>query len=517
MKREIFILVLIVLVAVSLRATGVNRALIHDETSFATAAKNLAFVGEPIDLMYPGQDTIRYFDVHPPLGILTYASSVKILGLSSFAYRIVPLIFGILTIVGVYYLGKELFSKRIGLLAAFLMAISRYHILASQRVDLDGGFLAFFNVMLVLFFVRYVNDKANMNLVLSGAFLGLSLFTKLHGFLPVLPLLLYLYLKDKKLSSFKKPLTIFVLFALLSVGMHYTYSIAIDSPRAFTEPYKHLVAHPHVGEQAIGEVVYDKIYYLGIVTWQLTPFLSLLLLLALLRTERDSKFYLIATWILLAFLIYSIPFDGDKQRYISGVLAPIFILVAGYVDRNIIKDAFTKKALTITFFATITLSYFFAVNDMFGYFDYLMLGTVYVAALALLIPKRKTMFLMAAFAGLSIYSILSFSTWPYMQSYAVDTLSNKIGEYGIAREDVWSNKDILFYMMPENTYLKIKFPELEPVFIKDNNVKYIAFHSLTKYNSERMVELSKYCSREDVIEFYGHRTGMFCEIDMNKL
>ena len=49
-------------------------------------------------------------------------------GNTAWALRVPATIVGILTVVGVYFLGVELFSESIGLLAAFLIATSLWHV-----------------------------------------------------------------------------------------------------------------------------------------------------------------------------------------------------------------------------------------------------------------------------------------------------------------------------------------------------------------------------------------------------
>ncbi len=56
------------------------------------------------------------------------------LGKSEFVLRLLPLTFGFLSIIGIYLVGKALFDKKTGLIAAFLLAISPFHIYYAQEL-----------------------------------------------------------------------------------------------------------------------------------------------------------------------------------------------------------------------------------------------------------------------------------------------------------------------------------------------------------------------------------------------
>lgn len=77
-------------------------------------------------------------DFRPPLYTYTAIPSVAIFGLNEFAVRLPAAIAGTLSILVVYLLAKELFSKNTALLAALLLAISPWHMQLS-RSAWEGG------------------------------------------------------------------------------------------------------------------------------------------------------------------------------------------------------------------------------------------------------------------------------------------------------------------------------------------------------------------------------------------
>jgi len=73
-------------------------------------------------------------DVHPPLFFWLLKAWVSLVGETELAARFLSLIYGVITVAGLYLLGKTLLGKRVALLAAALMAVSRFHVWWSQEL-----------------------------------------------------------------------------------------------------------------------------------------------------------------------------------------------------------------------------------------------------------------------------------------------------------------------------------------------------------------------------------------------
>jgi 4-amino-4-deoxy-L-arabinose transferase-like glycosyltransferase len=106
---------------------------------------------------------------------------VSVLGNTAWAIRLPAAIFGILTVWGVYCLAAELFTVSIGLLAAFFVATSYWHLTFSRmalRANAAGFFLAW-GLFLLLAAVRRLREgKPGMALMaLAGAVYGLGFHT----------------------------------------------------------------------------------------------------------------------------------------------------------------------------------------------------------------------------------------------------------------------------------------------------------------------------------------------------
>lgn len=73
-------------------------------------------------------------DVHPPLYFWSLWVMIRLAGQTEFAARFISAAYGVLTVAAIYPLGKTLGGQKVGLLTAFLLTISRFHVWWSQEM-----------------------------------------------------------------------------------------------------------------------------------------------------------------------------------------------------------------------------------------------------------------------------------------------------------------------------------------------------------------------------------------------
>lgn len=153
---------------------------------------------------------LRSFDDYKP-ALYAYLSvpTVMIFGLNTFAVRLPSAIFGIITVLSVYFLVYELFSTRkttqnntqnhaeyIALLSAFLLAISPWHIQFS-RIAFETNVGLAFNILTALFFIKGLKKPWLLSLSAVTAALAIYTYQSEKVFTPLLVLVLVvIYFKD---------------------------------------------------------------------------------------------------------------------------------------------------------------------------------------------------------------------------------------------------------------------------------------------------------------------------------
>lgn len=118
--------------------------------------------------------------------------SLTPLTISHLALKVGTALFGIITVPLTYLLGRELYGRHVGLLAAFFLAISHWHV-AITRVGLRFPFTAAFATPALFFLFRAMRSNRRNDWLASGLCLGFGLHTyTAMRIVPVLFLLLIL-------------------------------------------------------------------------------------------------------------------------------------------------------------------------------------------------------------------------------------------------------------------------------------------------------------------------------------
>lgn len=177
-KLNTVVLIFILLLAFCLRIYGINSvppALNWDEVSIGYNAYSILKTGKdewgkqfPVHFQAYGEYKL-------PMQIYLSIPGIYFFGLSELGIRITPIIYGLLTVLVMYFLGKELFvSRLVGLVSAFLLAISPWHIQLT-RGSFESSLATFFIVLGVWFLAR--GFRKNKWFVISMIPFALSVFT----------------------------------------------------------------------------------------------------------------------------------------------------------------------------------------------------------------------------------------------------------------------------------------------------------------------------------------------------
>lgn len=155
--------------AVKLKPSATNSSY-FDEVYFAQTAYQFA----------TGQ--VGYETTHPPLGKIIQAIPIKLLGrMTPFTWRIAGVLAGMLIIVAVYGLAKELFkSSAYARVAAILVALSGLHFTQTRLGTVDS-YLCLFTILAFLFMLKYINSDKLRFMIGAGICFGAACSVKWSG------------------------------------------------------------------------------------------------------------------------------------------------------------------------------------------------------------------------------------------------------------------------------------------------------------------------------------------------
>lgn len=266
-KNNFFIFAFLstILIAVFLRfyQLGLNPpSLTWDEASIGYNAYSILKTGaDEYGNKFPL--SIRSFDDYkPPLYIYLTVLPIALFGLNEFSVRLPSAIIGVFSVIAIYFLVKELLQKwdkkyqeLIGLVSAFFLAISPWH-LQFSRAAFEGNIGLFFLILGVLLFLK--GFKNSNLIILSSLSFVLSLYSY-HSFRLLIPLFLFGLSLFFWKEFFRQKLFFIVFFVLLVlVAVPVYLSLARTQGSGSRLSMVTIFSDPTVINPSIERIDYDK-------------------------------------------------------------------------------------------------------------------------------------------------------------------------------------------------------------------------------------------------------------------
>jgi uncharacterized membrane protein len=119
-------------------------------------------------------------DTSPPLHYFMLHLWIRIFGPGELSIRTFVCLFGILLIPTIYYVGASLFSRRMGLISAFIASVAQFHVRYSQEVRMYS-MLALLGLLSMYFLYRAVTSDTRASWVGYTLCTALTIYTHNYG------------------------------------------------------------------------------------------------------------------------------------------------------------------------------------------------------------------------------------------------------------------------------------------------------------------------------------------------
>ncbi|PIR04485.1 MAG: hypothetical protein COV59_00720 [Candidatus Magasanikbacteria bacterium CG11_big_fil_rev_8_21_14_0_20_39_34] len=333
--------------------------------SFASDLQTTPFDWFPNGLPWWG--TLSFHD-HPPLFFIIQNLFFRNLGYSIFLSRLPAALFGIGSVIVSFFIGKQLYNKKLGIFCMGLMAINDFSVVYT-RVSMLESVTLFFILLSFYFFLRSLKEKKF--LYPWGIALGFSFLSKYVSFaiFPVYILGFFVY-KREYLKSIRLYTAIFLSLIIFSpviiynIGMyratgHFDLQFAFLLKQDISEHWKKLPGKTQRGD------LLQRISDMGTLLYLYTPVFFLFALSAFFypiaklfqRKKWDTATFctFLSTVCFLVFFLLI----GARTRFLF-YLTPffIFLMVPFLRDFFDISKKWTKAFLWIW----IAYEMFFSVN-----------------------------------------------------------------------------------------------------------------------------------------------------------
>jgi len=326
-----YLLIALLLFAFILRLTyfNVNEAVWWDGADYLTGAK---VWGQNLDLNYD-------FNPRRPFFMSLFWAGFYKLGLGEVSLHFSEVMFSMLGIFLVYLIGKEMFNKKVGLIAGFGMSVFWLHLFHTARLLSDIPALTFWLATVFFFYKGYIKKENSKFIWLAGFFFGLTLFTRTAYAIMLFPLMVYIISKEKLGFLKNKNFWIAVVLAFLAISPYIIYNFAI-----YDNPIEKITGLGSGEDRFRGAGNFMRLFY-NLPIFHSTLFWTFLVLSILgfvmffdlivgfdmiFKNEKIRKRLFLLVWILTPYVFHSLTAVAiNEPRYLFASFAGLFI-VFGY-------------------------------------------------------------------------------------------------------------------------------------------------------------------------------------------
>lgn len=371
-KIIVFLLTAFLIIGFIYRINGLwtNYSFWIDEASSATFARAVLERGVPIlPSGYAAGDYLAHFYL--------MAISFNFFGLNEFAARFPSVIFGTLSIILVYFLGKKFFDFRTGLIAAVLTTFSVLEIVYSRQAR-SYQTLQFFYLLSTLAFFSFLDSWERVQLKLSNLIffcvsLILLFLTHKFGLLFLLGALFYLVffrttLFAKSLSSlgsflgkkttYKFGSFILFTFLLFVLAKYFNFYKALQETT--TEFWAKKFGF---STEQYWDIVFSHAKYYHSFFWRQYPHVTFLafagLIIGLVKNWRLTSLFLSIFLVHFTFVLTRV--YPQFVRYVY-LIFPFFLILTAYSLTSISNALFGQKSKTKSNLILALLTIFILVN-----------------------------------------------------------------------------------------------------------------------------------------------------------
>ena len=277
------------------------------------------------------------FHDHPPLVFMIQNFFFKIFGVSTFSAILPFALFGIGSVILVYFLTKKLYGHKCAYVAVFLLAICNYHVWIS-RVGYLESILIFFVLLSVYYFLRALEKEKYF--IHFGLLLGLSFLCKYTAF-ALIPVFFFYLLFQKREVFQRRKFWIGLLLCLIVFSPALIYNLKMYQTRGhfdmqFASLFKQDMSDwPNIqrsvstdfSEQLLS--VWNSLQnsFSPIIFYLFFISLGFILFQCIFQKNNRKKHYLIILLLVFLTLFFILTKAGS---YFSSVYAPFVIIVISY-------------------------------------------------------------------------------------------------------------------------------------------------------------------------------------------
>ena len=395
-EKYVFVFLMLLTLGLVLLNLGKNHLLPWDEAIYANIARNMTESGEYIVQNWkPG---VIWYE-KPPLFMWMMGGAMNLFGVSEFSARLPSAVMGIASVLLVYFIGKRMFNKTTGFIAAIVLLTTFNYLYYARASMLDVTATFFITAGIFSYWLAKSRHKVQWWL-LAGVLTGLAVMVKgVVGFIPFGVFFFYeLYLfftAQQKINRHTVTGYLVMLLSSVAVFLPWHFEMYRRFGQAFLDNYigYHVLDRATSAIEDKGRPLYWYIIVMK-VSMRLW-FVALIPALALTVSrilKKDNRQVFLAIWAVFIFVLFSLA-TSKLKWYIVPIYPATALTVAWFFERMIVLVVSKNRLMD-----NVLLKGFLVGTLVFGSVFYLFLNKelLYESDLtgpqALLLQQKDTIF-----------------------------------------------------------------------------------------------------------------------------
>lgn len=303
-------------------------------------------------------DGIMFWEFIPHLYFYILKILFNVFGYYTLVGRLFSAFIGIIGVFSIYLLGKQIYNKKTGLMAASLIAVNVFHIQYSQEIR-PYGLLFLFTVLAFYRLIIFIKTPTFKNAILYGLFAGLILNAHFFGFITlfsqyIILLITFIYSqKENRLNFFKYSfcsliVTLIVFFPVyepfIRASKINSFWVQKPSIDVYTNLFKEFFGNAEVILYVIQFIVIY--YFINLFNQKKIDFKVEKLFL---KNKLTFGFLILFFWLIVSLTIPLIKSHIDVpmilSRYLINILPVLILIIAIGID--LIKNKLVKIVIVI--------------------------------------------------------------------------------------------------------------------------------------------------------------------------
>jgi 4-amino-4-deoxy-L-arabinose transferase-like glycosyltransferase len=337
----VFVLAILAFSAIFFVSIGSGPLWIADERTYSQWAFHMIKNGDYLNPWAAGD--LSFYIAKPPLNMWFMSLAYQVFGINNFSTRLWSAVFGALSLIVVYYLGKQLYNSYVGFLSAIVLGTFTSFFVLARHAMTDVPFVFFILASIYFFVLSEKTENSARYTALSGVFFGLALMTKqVVAFLIPLIIFVYLVLTQRSVRFFfKKRFAIFFWLGVL-IFLPWTLYMTLSYGPDFLFPYFLDSVFQRSASSIEGHVGGYLFYFINFIhnenlLWViLLPFAGVSAVKGVFN--RSKADLLLLVWMVMVLLVFSLV--QTKIYWYLMPAFPAFAIAIGSLLYQLLKKAY---------------------------------------------------------------------------------------------------------------------------------------------------------------------------------